>query len=104
MRKWHFSLLKTSLPLIYNFEDMSQIVLSTDTGYSSHAKSHTELIVFIPILKIVFGLQKKLLFLGNFLMQKLNIHLFLVTFFLEHLLHQMHLCLVLFLIPRVITR
>ena len=57
---------------------MSQIVLSTDIGYSSH----TELIVFIHILKIVFVLQNKLLFFDNFLMQKLNNDFFFVTFFL----------------------
>ena len=61
---------------------MSQLVLSTNRGYSSHTKSDAELIVFTHSLKIVFGLQKNLLFLDNFLMQKLNNHFFLVTFFL----------------------
>ena len=98
--------LKTSLPLIvYNFEKMSQLVLSTNRHYSSHTKSHAELIVFIHILIIVFGLQKKSLLLDNFLMQKLNNHLFLVTFFATHFLHR---CTVvssfLFLIPRVIIK
>lgn len=92
LRKWNFCKtfsLKTSLPLIvYNFEKMSQLVLSTNRHYSSHTKSHAELIVFIHILITVFGLQKKSLFLDNFLMQKLINHLFLVTFFLEHFLHR----------------
>ena len=60
---------------------MSQLVLSTNRHYSSHTKSHAELIVFIHILITVFGVQKKSLFLDNFLMQKLNNHLFLVSFF-----------------------